>query len=63
MIVYLEDQTDGFCIYIRPTFIDARYDFYSLIRLTKHIDEIERQLAIIDSDYIYIQKDQLKNYL
>lgn len=63
MIVYIEDQGDEYCVYIRSTFIDARYENYFLIRLTKQLEQIKRQLAIIDCDYIYIDKERLKNYL
>lgn len=63
MIVYLEDQRDEFCIYIRSRFIDARYEYYNLIRLTKNIDKIEEQFNDVTMGYIYISKEDLKRYL
>lgn len=63
MIVYLEKQEYEFCVYLRSEFIDARHKSYFLIRLTKQLKEIKRQLASINEDYFYIKKDDLRYYL
>lgn len=63
MIVYLEDQEYEFCVYLQSKFIDSRHKSYFFIRLTKNLDRIKKQLATVDQDYFYIEKDDLKYYL
>lgn len=58
MIVYVETQPifNRFCVYIRPTFIDARNETYSMIRLTRKLKRIKRQFSNLSEDYFYIEK-------
>lgn len=63
MIVYIEEQEYNFCVYLRSKFIDSRHKSYFLIRLTKNLDRIKKQLATVDRGYFYIEKDDLKYYL